>query len=84
MLAMPSVAVMSATSSWTRPSSRSRAITEKISANTNNPTLYRTTLSRSSVVAMMRGVSCPPAICTATSSEPKVKTRNDSVSEMMV
>ena len=37
------------------------------------------TLSRSSVVAMMRGVYCPLATWIATSSEPKVKTTNDSV-----
>ena len=40
------------------------------------------TLSRSSVVAMMRGVYCPLATWIATSSEPKVKTTNDSVSVM--
>ena len=35
------------------------------------------TLSRSSVVAMMRGVYWPLATWIATSSEPKVKTMND-------
>ena len=38
------------------------------------------TLSRSSVVAMIRGVYCPLAIWIATSSEPKVKIMSDSVS----
>ena len=56
----------------------------KTSVNTNSPTLPRTTLSRSSVVAMMRGVSWPPAIWIATSSEPNVNTTNDSVSVMVV
>ena len=55
--AMPSSAVMKATSSGTLFSSRLRAITAKISVNTNRPTLPRTTLSRSRVVAMIRGVS---------------------------
>ena len=40
------------------------------------------TLSRSSVVAMMRGVYCPLATWIATSSEPNVKTSNDSDSVM--
>ena len=40
--------------------------------------MTRMALSRSSVVAMMRGVYWPPATWIATSSEPKVKTRNDS------
>ena len=46
----------------------------KRSVKINNPTVKRMTLSRSSVVAMIRGVSCPLAICMATSREPKVKT----------
>ena len=33
---------------------------------------------------MIRGVSCPPAIWIATSSEPNVNTRNDSASVMIV
>ncbi len=49
----------------------------QISENINNPTIQRMTLSRSSVVAMMRGVYWPPAIWMATSSEPNVNTRND-------
>ena len=44
------------------------------------PTVYLITRSRSSVVAMMRGVSCPPAIWIATSREPNVNTTNVSVS----
>ncbi len=40
------------------------------------------TLSRSSVVAMMRGVYCPLATWIATNSEANVKTSNDSVSVM--
>ncbi len=48
------------------------------------PTVYLITRSRSSVVAMMRGVSCPLAIWIATSSEPKVNTTNVSVSVTMV
>ena len=43
----------------------------------NSPTVYLTTLSRSKVVAMIRGVICPLATCIATSSEPNVKTTND-------
>ena len=39
--------------------------------------MHRMTLSRSSVVAMMRGVYWPPATWIATSSEPNVKTRNE-------
>ena len=81
---MASSAATNVTISGTRFSRRSSAMTAKISENTNRPTLYRTTLSRSSVVAMIRGVSWPPAICMATSSEPNVKTRNDSVSVMTV
>ena len=37
----------------------------------------RMTLSRSNVVAMMRGVYCPPATWMATSSEPKVNTMKE-------
>ncbi len=59
-------------------------MTASSSVKTNSPTLTRTTLSRSSVVAITRGVSWPPAIWMATSSEPKVKTRNDSDSVMTV
>ena len=44
---------------------------------TKQPTVNRITLSRSSVVAMIRGVYCPPATWIATSSEPNVKTRNE-------
>ena len=50
----------------------------------NSPTMLRMTLSRSSAVTMMRGVNCPLAICTATSSEPKVKTRNDRCSVISI
>jgi hypothetical protein len=49
----------------------------------NRPTANRITLLRSSVVAMIRGVSCPPATWMATSSEPKVNTRNEIVSVMI-
>ena len=42
------------------------------------PTVNRIPLSRSSVVAMIRGVYCPPATWIATSSEPKVNTRKES------
>jgi len=41
-------------------------------------------LSRSRVVAMMRGVYCPLATWIATSSEPKVNTRKDKFAVMMV
>jgi hypothetical protein len=41
-------------------------------------------LSRNSIVAMMRGVSCPLATWIATSSDPKVNTRKDSASVMTV
>ena len=41
-------------------------------------------LSRSNVVAMIRGVSWPPATWIATSSDPKVNTRNESVSVIVV
>ncbi len=51
---------------------------------TKSPTLNRTTLSRSSVVAIIRGVSWPLATWMATSKDPNVKTRNDSASEMTV
>ncbi len=51
--------------------------------NMFRPTEYLITRSRSSVVAMMRGVSCPLAIWIATSSDPNVKTTNESVSVMM-
>ena len=54
------------------------------SVNTNRPTLPRTTLSRSSVVAMMRGVSWTPATWIATSSDPNVNTTNESVSVIVV
>ena len=51
---------------------------------TKTPTVVRMALSRSSVVAMMRGVYWPPATWIATSNEPKVKTRNDRLSVMSV
>lgn len=62
--------------------SRLSPATASSSVNTNRPTLNRTSASRSSVVAITRGVSWPPAIWIATSSEPKVKTRKDSDSVM--
>ncbi len=46
----------------------------------NRPTVKRMTLLRSSVVAMIRGVSCPLATWIATRSDPKVKTMNEIVS----
>ena len=51
---------------------------------TKQPTVNRITLSRSSVVAMIRGVYCPPATWIATSSEPNVKTRNERFSVITV
>ena len=54
-----------------------RTRTQNASVKTKTPTTVRMALSRNSVVAMMRGVYCPPATWIATSSEPKVKTRND-------
>ena len=49
----------------------------KTRVKTKQPTVNRMTLSRSSVVAMIRGVYCPPATWIATSSEPNVKTRKE-------
>src|SRR6187455_602089 len=46
-------------------------------------TVYFTTLSHSSVVAMIRGVSCELATWIATSSEPKVNTTNDNAAVTM-
>ncbi len=62
MQAIPSSAVTRATISCTLFSSRLSAMIANTSEKTNNPTLNRTTLSRSSVVAMIRGVSWPLAI----------------------
>ena len=42
------------------------------------------TLSCSSVVAMILGVSCPLATCSATSIEPKMKTTKNIVRETIV
>ena len=84
MHARPSTAATNETISCTFLSRRSSAITAKTSVKTKRPTLYLTTLSRKSVVAMIRGVNCPPAIWIATNSEPNVKTRNDSVSVITV
>jgi hypothetical protein len=61
----------------TDASCRLSALTENTSENTKRPTLYRTTLLRRSVVAMILGVSWPPATWIATSNEPNVNTRND-------
>jgi len=49
----------------------------KTRVNTKQPMVNRITLSRSSVVAMIGGVYCPPATWIATSSEPHVKTSNE-------
>ena len=46
--------------------------------------MKRMELSRSKVVAMILGVSCPPATWIATRREPKVKTMNVSVSVTIV
>ncbi len=51
--------------------------TAKARVKRKMPTIVRMTLSRSRVVAMMRGVYWPPATWIATSSEPKVKTMNE-------
>ena len=61
MQVMPSNAVTKVTISCTVFSRRSSAMTAKTSEKTNSPTLYLTTLSRSSVVAMIRGVNWPLA-----------------------
>jgi hypothetical protein len=65
-------------------SGRETAPMAKSIVNTKSPTVPRMTLSRNSVVAMIRGLSCPLATWIATSIDPKVKTRNESVSVMMV
>src|SRR3954447_2161330 len=51
----------------------------KLKVSTNSATIQRMVLSRSSVVAMMRGVSCALAIWIATSSELKAKTMKETV-----
>ena len=84
MHATPRIPVRNTPTSSTAAPCRLSPVTAKTSVKTDRPTLYRTTLSRSSVVAMIRGVSCPPATWIATSSEPNVNTRNDSVSVMTV
>jgi len=61
-------------------SARWSAISAMISVKTNKPTLKRTTLSRRSAVAMIRGVSWALATWIATSSDPNVNTRNESAS----
>ena len=74
---MPSMPATSRSSCFTVSSIRVSTRTAKARVNTNMPTIARMTLSRSSVVAMMRGVYWPPATWIATSSEPKVKTMNE-------
>ena len=81
---MASRAVRSDTISFTVFSERLSAMIAKTSVDTNSPTLPRTTASRSSVVAMTRGVSWNPATWIATSRDPKVNTTNDSVSVIVV
>ncbi len=54
------------------------------SVKTFRPTVYLMTRSCSRVVAMMRGVSWALAIWSATSSDPNVKTMNESVSVKIV
>ena len=81
---MPSSAATSVTSCGTTSTVRLSALTANSSVNMFRPTVYLITRSRSSVVAMMRGVSWPLAIWIATSSEPNVKTTNESVSVMSV
>ena len=56
----------------------------KTIVKTKQPTVNRITLSRSSVVAMIRGVYWPPATWMATSSEPNVNTRKERFSVITV
>ena len=63
---------------------RVSARTAKARVKRKTPTITRMTLSRSRVVAMMRGVYWPPATWIATSSEPNVKTMNERLSVMKV
>ena len=55
----------------------------KSSVKMNNPAVFRIVLSRSSMVAIIRGVSCPLATWIATSIDPNVKTTKASVNEMI-
>ncbi len=82
--AMPSSPATSVESSNTTVSVRFCPCTANISVNTFRPTEYLITWSRSRVVAMTRGVSCALATCSATSSEPNVKTMNERVSVISV
>jgi hypothetical protein len=60
---------------------RASVPTLKASVSTNNAMMSRMVLSRSSVVAMMRGVSWALAIWIATSSELKANTMKATVAE---
>ena len=60
----------------TELSRRAPVPTENSIVKVNKPTVKRMTLFRSSVVAMIRGVSCPLATWIATINELKVKTMN--------
>ena len=61
MQVRPSIAHTTERDSCAAVSTRFSAMTAKMSENTNSPTLNLTTLSRRSVVAIIRGVSWPPA-----------------------
>ena len=74
---MPRIPVIRSFSCRTVSSRVDSAPGPQRAGKTKRPTVKRMTLSFSSVVAMIRGVYCPLATCTATSREPKVKTMKE-------